>query len=33
MEDIIYTERLEPRKWIDADFIPFTAMNKDADVN
>ncbi|MEP6464681.1 MAG: GNAT family N-acetyltransferase [Parafilimonas sp.] len=32
MEDIIYTERLKLRKWIDADFIPFSAMNKDADV-
>jgi RimJ/RimL family protein N-acetyltransferase len=30
--NIIITERLKLRKWIDADIIPFTAMNKDPDV-
>ena len=32
MENIIYTERLILRKWIDADFMPFAEMNKDIDV-
>ncbi len=28
----ITTQRLALRKWIDADFMPFAAMNKDAEV-
>ena len=32
MPYIISTQRLGLRKWIDADFIPFAEMNKDADV-
>ncbi len=32
MNYILQTKRLALRKWIDEDFIPFGAMNKDADV-
>jgi [ribosomal protein S5]-alanine N-acetyltransferase len=32
MNYIIVTERLGLRKWEDADFLPFAAMNKDVDV-
>ncbi len=32
IKHIIQTERLGLRKWIDADFIPFTEMNKDSQV-
>lgn len=32
MKNIIYTERLKLRRWIDADFMPFAEMNKDIDV-
>ena len=32
MNYIIHTERLELRKWIDSDFMPFAEMNQDAEV-